>query len=76
MLDGAPLDQQNGSPSAFNNRNGLLPIVETALLTRPAASDERLVPRYRIGRDSSPPTYEGKAAVAVWYYTANFDARG
>lgn len=75
-LDGAPLDQQNGSPSAFDHRNGLLLIAEAALLTRPAASDERFAPRYRIGRGSSPPTYEGKAAVGVWYYTASFDELG
>ena len=75
-LDGAPLDQQNGSPSTFDHRNGLLLIAEAALLTRPAASDERFAPRYRIGRGSSPPTYEGKAAVGVWYYTASFDELG
>jgi len=73
VLDGAPLDQQNGSPGGFDHRNGLLLIAEAALLTRPAASDERFAPRYRIGRGTSPPTYEGKAAIGVWYYTGTFD---
>ena len=76
MLDGAPFDTQTGSPGPFDRRNGLLLIAEAALLTWPAASDERFAPRYRMGRGSSSPTYEGKAAVGVWYYTASFDALG
>jgi len=76
VLDGAPFDPQNGSPGPFNRRNGLLLIAEAALLTRPAASDEIFAPRYRIGRGSTPPPYEGKVAVGAWYYTASFDELG
>ncbi|HET6308155.1 MAG TPA: carbohydrate porin [Rhodopila sp.] len=71
VLDGAPLDQQDGSPNPFNPHDGVLLVGEAAWLTRSAlsrSSSEGL----RIGRNATRLDYDDKVAVGVWYYTASF----
>jgi porin len=84
VLDGAPLDPQDGSPSPFNRRNGVLLVAEAVLLDRPdnsipadtesGADSNPVNRRFRIGRDTNPLAYDGKIAIGAWYYTARFDA--
>jgi len=74
ILDGAPLDRQDGSPDPFNPHNGVLLVAEAAWLTRPSASDAPAAEhRFRIGRRATPLPYDDKVAVGAWYYTASFD---
>ena len=73
ILDGAPLDRQDGSPDPFNPHDGVLMVAEAALLTRPSILDEPADRRFRIGRRGTPFAYDDKIAVGAWYYTANFN---
>ncbi len=73
VLDGAPLDRQDGSPNPFDARDGLLLVAEAAWLTRPAADNEPVDHRFRIGRRATPLPYDDKIAIGAWYYTARFD---
>ena len=74
VLDGAPLNQIDGSPPPFNPHNGVLLVAEAAFLDRPLAEDEATDHRFRIGRVLERNPYEGKVAVGAWYYTARFEA--
>jgi porin len=76
VLDGAPLNQQNGSPNPFNPHDGVLMVAEAAWLTRPAVADGSSEPQLLIGRRSSRLSYDDKIAVGAWYYTARFDGFG
>jgi porin len=77
ILDGAPINRQDGSPNPFDPHDGVLVVAEASLLTRPATAD---APdgghRFRIGRHGNLQPYEDKLAVGAWYYTASFDAPG
>jgi porin len=76
VLDGAPLNRQDGSPDPFNPHDGVLLVAEAAWLTRPGAADASAEPQLLIGRRSSRLSYDDKIAVGAWYYTASFDAFG
>jgi porin len=76
ILDGAPLDQQNGSPNPFNPHDGVLLVAEAVWLTRPSALAEPEDYRFRIGRRGTPFAYDDKVAVGAWYYTARFEEPG
>jgi porin len=77
ILDGAPVDRENGTPSPFDQHDGVLLAAEAAWLTRPGASDQGgdqpVNGRFRIGRHGTPLPYDDKIAVGAWYYTARFD---
>ncbi len=77
ILDGAPLDRQDGSPNPFDSRDGVLVVAEASFLTRPSTADApRGDHRVRIGRHGTLLPYEDKFAIGAWYYTATLDAPG
>ncbi len=73
ILDGAPLDPQNGSPNAFNPHDGVLVVAEAAWFNGPPASPDSPGHPFQIGRGDTPLTYDDKIAVGGWYYTATFN---
>ena len=73
VLDGVPIDRPDGSVGAFKRGDGLLLVSEAAFLNRAASGDRTGKVRFRIGRASGLPPYEGKVALGGWYYTGTFD---
>jgi porin len=73
VLDGAPVHRPDGGERIFAEGDGLLLVGEAAFLTRPVPEDRPVSGRFRIGRNSGLPPYEGKIAVGGWYYTAEFE---
>ena len=73
VLDGTPLNPQNGSPDPFNAGSGVLVVSELEILTFPNNGDAAAAAEFHIGRNANLPPYDGKIAVGAWYYTARFN---
>jgi porin len=76
IVDGAPLNSLNGSPSPFDPHDGMLLVAEAAFLTRPTPDETPYMRQFHIGRHNAPLPYDDKIAIGAWYYTADFDELG
>ncbi len=73
VLDGVPFVRPDGSRALFQSRDGVLGIVEVALLSRPRnAPNQGGTARDRVGRFSALAPYNDKIAVGAWRYSGKF----
>ena len=73
VLDGVPVVRPDGSRALFRRGDGVLTVVEFAMLIRTGAgSNPRPGMRDRIGRFSSLSPYDDKLALGAWRYSARF----
>ena len=72
VLDGVPVERQDGSRKVFAKDDGVLLVGEAAYLNRPLETKQPRTRQFRIGRNCCG-AYTGKFALGVWYYTAQFD---
>ena len=73
VLDGVPVVRPDGSRALFRHGDGVLTVVELAMLVRTGVGpNPRPGMRDRIGRFSSLSPYDDKLALGAWRYSARF----
>jgi porin len=73
VLDGVPVARPDGSHAAFRGGDGLLTVVELAVLSREDTGRDRPAGmRDRIGRFSSLTPYDDKIAIGAWRYSGKY----